>query len=52
MKADLILYNGKVYTHTQTAAPVTAVAIRDGRFVATGSDAEVYGPGRYEHASV
>ena len=41
MKADLILYNGKVYTHTQTATPVTAVAIRDGRFMATGSDADI-----------
>lgn len=41
MKADLILYNGKIHTHHATAHPATAVAIQDGRFVAVGSDADI-----------
>lgn len=41
MKADLILYNGKIthFGHNQEA--VTAVAIQDGKFVAIGSDSDV-----------
>lgn len=40
MKADLILYNGKIhsFSHKHEA---TAVAIKDGKFIAVGSDSEV-----------
>ena len=35
---ELILVNGVIHTVDQDAPQVSAVAIRDGRFVATGSD--------------
>ena len=39
--ADLILHNGKIATQNERRSVVQAAAIRDGRFVATGSDREV-----------
>jgi predicted amidohydrolase YtcJ len=39
--ADLILFNGKITTLDRQNPEATAVAIRDGRFVAAGSDADV-----------
>lgn len=45
--ADLILYNGLVYTGEASgrpgaqARPITAIAVRDGRILAVGSDAEI-----------
>ena len=39
--ADLILHNGKVATQNDRRSVVKAAAIRDGKFVATGSDREV-----------
>ncbi|WP_313531937.1 amidohydrolase [Sphingobacterium multivorum] len=41
MKADLILYNGKITHFGQNQEAVTAVAIQDGKFVAIGSDSDV-----------
>src|SRR5580698_816109 len=41
--ADLILHNGKIATQDDRRSVVQAAAIRDGRFVATGSDREVMG---------
>ncbi|WP_312747829.1 amidohydrolase [Sphingobacterium multivorum] len=41
MKADLILYNGKITHFGQNQEAVTAVAIQDGKFVAIGSDSNV-----------
>jgi len=38
MTADLILFNGKVHTIDKAGAGATAVAIRDGKFLAVGSD--------------
>jgi predicted amidohydrolase YtcJ len=46
--ADLILYNGRITTLDRQSPEATAVAIRDGRFVAVGTDREVMmlsGPG-------
>ncbi len=40
MSADLILYNGRLHTVDREKPQVSAVAIKDGRFVAVGSDAE------------
>ncbi len=40
MTADLILFNGKLHTVDRENPTATAVAIKDGRFVAVGSDAE------------
>jgi predicted amidohydrolase YtcJ len=40
-KADLILHNGKVATLDARKPTVEAVAVREGRFVAVGSDNEV-----------
>lgn len=41
MKADLILYNGKITHFGYNQEAVTAVAIQDGKFVAIGSDSDV-----------
>lgn len=41
MKADLILYNGKITHFGQNQEAVTAVAIQDGKFVAIGSESDV-----------
>ncbi|MGJ1513886.1 amidohydrolase [Sphingobacterium siyangense] len=41
MKANLILYNGKITHFGQNQEAVTAVAIQDGKFVAIGSDSDV-----------
>ncbi|MCX7080585.1 MAG: amidohydrolase family protein, partial [Pseudomonas sp.] len=38
--ADLILYNGRLHTVDREKPQATAVAIKDGRFIAVGSDAE------------
>lgn len=40
MKADLILYNGRLHTVDREKPQATAVAIKDGKFIAVGSDAE------------
>ena len=40
-RADLILHNGKIATQDDRRSVVAAVAIRDGKFLATGSDQEV-----------
>lgn len=40
MKADLILFNGRLHTVDRDNPSATAVAIKDGRFIAVGSDAE------------
>lgn len=40
MSADLILFNGRLHTVDRDKPEATAVAIKDGRFVAVGSDAE------------
>lgn len=40
MNADLILFNGRLHTVDRENPRATAVAIKDGRFVAVGSDAE------------
>src|SRR5438132_4444489 len=39
--ADLILHNGKIATLDPNHATVSAVAVKDGRFTAVGSDEEV-----------
>ena len=39
--ADLIAYNGKIATQDEQRSMVEAVAIRDGKFLATGTDREV-----------
>ena len=39
--ADLILQNGKIATQDDRRSVVEAAAIRDGKFLATGSDREV-----------
>ncbi|OXA89955.1 amidohydrolase [Flavobacterium hercynium] len=41
MKADLILFNGKIYSFNSETPDVTAVAIKDGKFIAVGSDSNV-----------
>jgi len=38
MKADMILYNGKMHTVDRQNEGATAVAIKDGKFIAVGSD--------------
>ncbi|MDH1264950.1 amidohydrolase [Pseudomonas sp. GD03944] len=40
MSADLILFNGRLHTVDREKPQATAVAIKDGKFVAVGSDAE------------
>ncbi len=39
--ADMVLYNGRILTANANLDTVTAVAIRDGRFLAVGDDARV-----------
>ena len=41
MKADLILFNGKIHSFNTETPNVTAVAIKDGKFIAVGSDSNV-----------
>ncbi|MGH8486078.1 MAG: amidohydrolase family protein, partial [Pseudomonas sp.] len=40
MTADLILFNGKLHTVDREKPTASAVAIKDGRFLAVGTDAE------------
>ncbi|QVM91319.1 amidohydrolase family protein [Pseudomonas entomophila] len=40
MTADLILFNGRLHTVDREKPQATAVAIKDGKFIAVGSDAE------------
>jgi len=40
MSADLILFNGQFHTVDREKPLASAVAIKDGRFVAVGNDAE------------
>ncbi|MDH4555087.1 twin-arginine translocation signal domain-containing protein, partial [Pseudomonas sp. BN417] len=40
MTADLILFNGRFHTVDRAKPIASAVAIKDGRFLAVGSDAE------------
>ena len=40
MTADLILFNGKLHTVDREKPLATAVAIKDGRFIAVGTDGE------------
>lgn len=41
MKADLILFNGKIHSFNAETPNVTAVAIKDGKFIAVGSDSNI-----------
>ncbi len=41
MDADLILYHGLVTTLDRSNPSATAIAIKDGKFLAVGSDAEI-----------
>jgi len=41
---ELILYNGLVYTVRPGGAEATAIAIRDGRILAVGTDRQILGP--------
>ncbi|XHO03253.1 Adenine deaminase [Ralstonia syzygii] len=41
MTADLILHNGRIHTVDRDRPTASAVAVRDGRFVAVGDDATV-----------
>lgn len=41
MKADLILFNGKIYSFTAANKKATAVAVKDGKFIAVGTDSEI-----------
>ncbi len=38
MKADLILFNGKIHSFNSETPNITAVAIKDGKFIAVGND--------------
>ncbi|WP_248917986.1 amidohydrolase [Pseudomonas entomophila] len=40
MSADLILFNGRLHTVDREKPQASAVAIKDGKFIAVGSDAE------------
>ena len=40
-KADMILHNGKIATLEKTAPMISAVAIKEGRFIAAGNDREI-----------
>ena len=40
-RADLIFYNGKIATQDDRRTVAQAVAIRDGKFAAVGTDGEV-----------
>jgi predicted amidohydrolase YtcJ len=39
--ADMIVYNAKVYTIDDSFSTCTAFAIKDGKFIGTGTDAEI-----------
>lgn len=41
-KADMVLYNGKIHTVDPDIPFATAVAIKDGKFIAVGDDAAIY----------
>src|SRR5690606_31824889 len=41
MTADLILFNGRFHTVDPEKPTASAVAVKDGRFLAVGSDADV-----------
>lgn len=41
MKADLILFNGKIHSFNAETPNVTAVAIKGGKFIAVGNDSNV-----------
>ncbi|KQO20654.1 amidohydrolase [Flavobacterium sp. Leaf82] len=41
MKADIILFNGKIHSFATINKTARAVAIKDGKFIAVGSDAEI-----------
>lgn len=41
MKADLILFNGKIHSFNSETPNITAVAIKDGKFIAVGNDSNV-----------
>jgi predicted amidohydrolase YtcJ len=41
MQADTILYNGKIYSHARENKGATAVAIKDGKFIAVGTDSDI-----------
>ena len=45
-KADLILHNGRVATQDQRRSFAAAAAIKDGKFLAVGTDQEVLAPSR------
>jgi len=41
MKADLILHNGKIHSFSKANANAMAAAIKDGKFIAVGADADI-----------
>jgi predicted amidohydrolase YtcJ len=41
MKADLILFNGKIHSFNAETPNITAVAIKDGKFIAVGNDSDI-----------
>jgi predicted amidohydrolase YtcJ len=41
MQADLILYNGKIHSLVAENKGATAVAIKDGKFIAVGADSDI-----------
>jgi len=41
MKSDLILYNGKIHSFNKETPDITAVAIKDGKFIAVGNDSQI-----------
>ncbi len=41
MTADIILFNGKIHTIAKHKQEITAVAIKDGKFIAVGSDNDI-----------
>lgn len=41
MKADLILFNGKIHSFNAETPNVTAVAIKDGKFIAVGNNSDI-----------
>ncbi len=40
-KTDMILYNGRIHTVDAVNPSATAVAIKDGKFIAVGDDATI-----------
>jgi len=41
MKAELILHNGKIHSFNKQNLSATAVAVKDGKFIAVGNDADI-----------